>query len=71
MDEFMNLKIKEAQVLYDAKGRKTHVLLPYKKYQEVIEMLEDMEDIKSIEEVRSEPDIPFEEVKKKILKKKR
>lgn len=67
----MNLKIKEAQVFYDAKGNKTHVLLPYKKYQLFLEMLEDMEDIKSIEEVRSEPDIPFEEVKKKFLKRKR
>jgi len=67
----VSLKIKEAQVLYDAKGNKTHVLLPYKRFEKLIEHLEDLEDLKSIEEVRSEPDIPFEEVKKKILKRKR
>jgi hypothetical protein len=67
----MNLKIKEAQVLYDAKGRKTHVLLPYKKYQEVVEMLEDMEDLVLMKEVEKEKSIPWNEVKKKLDKKKR
>lgn len=67
----MNLKIKETQVLYDAKGNKTHVLLSYKKYQEVIEMLEDMEDLTLMKEVEKEKSIPWNEVKKKLDKKKR
>jgi hypothetical protein len=65
----MNLKIKEAQVLYDAKGRKTHVLLPYKRYEKLIEHIEDLEDIKAAKEVEHEEDIPWEEVKKKLDKK--
>lgn len=67
----MNLKIKEAQVLYDAKGNKTHVLVPYKKYQEVIDMLEDIEDLALMKEVENEKSIPWEVVKKKLDKKKR
>ncbi|MDP2210050.1 MAG: hypothetical protein Q8K98_14940 [Bacteroidota bacterium] len=67
----MNLKIKEAQVLYDAKGNKTHVLLPYKRYEKLIELIEDLDDIQAIKEVEHEGDIPWEEVKKKLDKKKR
>ena len=67
----MAYKIKEEQILYNAKGKRTHVLLPYKRFEKLIAHLEDLEDLKSIEEVRSEPDIPLEEVKKKILKRKR
>lgn len=66
----MNLKIKEAQVLYDAKGNKTHVLLPYKKYEKLIEHIEDLEDIEAAKEVEHEEDIPWEEVKKRFTKKK-
>lgn len=67
----MSLKIKEAQVLYDAKGRKTHILLPYKKYQEVLQMLEDMEDLSLMKAVEKEKSIPWNEVKKKMDKKKK
>jgi hypothetical protein len=67
----MGFKVKENEILYDAKGRKSHILLSYKRYESLIEQIEDLEDLKAINEVRSEPDIPFEEVKKKILKKKR
>lgn len=63
--------IKEAKVLYDAKGRKTHVLLPFKSYQKLLEYLEDLEDIQAMKEVENEPDIPWEEVKRRLAKKKR
>ena len=62
--------IKEAQVLYNAKGRKTHVLLPYKTYAELIEQLEDAEDLRAMNEAESdEPNIPWKEFRKKISKK--
>ncbi|MDI6803605.1 MAG: hypothetical protein QME58_07135 [Bacteroidota bacterium] len=67
----MSLKIKETQVLYDAKGKKTHVLLSYKKYQEFIEMFEDMEDLALMKEVEKEKSIPWEVVKKNLDKKKK
>jgi hypothetical protein len=67
----MAFKVKEKEILYDAKGRKSHVLLSYNRYKKLTEYIENLEDIKAIEEVRNEPDIPFEEVKKKIFKKKR
>ena len=62
----MTLKTKEPQVIYNAKGRKTHVLLPYEKYEEIIEMLEDLDDIRVTKERQSEPDIPLEEVKRQL-----
>ena len=62
--------IKEAQVLYDAKGKKTHVLLPFKSYEKLIEYLEDLDDVKAIREVEKEIPIPWEAAKK-ILSKKR
>ena len=62
--------IKEAQVLYDAKGKKTHVLLPFKSYQKIIEYLDDLDDLKAIKEVEKEVSIPWEEAKK-ILSKRR
>jgi hypothetical protein len=67
----MPYRVKEAQVLYDAKGRKTHVLLPFKTYEKLLEYLEDFEDLQAMKEVEDEPDIPWEEAKKRLSKKKR
>ena len=62
--------IKEARVLYDAKGRKTHVLLPYHAYAELLERLEDAKDLKAMQEAETdEPNIPWKEFKRKISKK--
>ena len=61
--------VKEAQVLYDTRGKKTHVVLPIKTYEEILEMLEDAEDIKAIKEVEHQKTIPWFEVKKKLRKK--
>ena len=61
--------VKEAQVLYNARGKKSHVLLPYKKYEEILERLEDAEDLKAIKEVIHEKTIPWSEVKKQLRKK--
>ncbi len=65
------MKIKEAQVLYDARGRKTHVVIPYKKYKELLSYFEDVDDIKAIEEVKNEKAIPWEKAKKILAKRRR
>ncbi len=64
-------KVKEPQIFYDAKGRKTHVLLPIKTYEMLLEALEDAEDVRAIQEVEHEADIPLEEVKRQLSKRKR
>ena len=63
--------MKEAQVLYDSKGKKTHVLLPFKSYQKWLEYLEDFEDIRAMKEVEHEKPIPWEEAKKILAKRRK
>ncbi|MGC2423843.1 MAG: hypothetical protein WA666_05755 [Nitrospirota bacterium] len=53
------------QFVIDEKGRKKSVLLPYKDYKELLELAQDVIDASLIDEVRSEPTVPWEEVKKK------
>jgi hypothetical protein len=65
----MNNAVKEPHVLYDARGKKSHVVLPIKAYQELLERLEDAEDIKAIKAVEHEKAIPWSEVKKRLHKK--
>jgi hypothetical protein len=67
----MPYRVKEEQVLYDTRGKKTHVLIPFKRYEKLMEYLEDLEDLQAMKEVENEPDIPWEEVKKRLSKKKR
>jgi DNA-directed RNA polymerase subunit F len=67
----MPYTVKEAQVLYDAKGRKTHVLLPFKTYEESLEYLEDFEDLQAMKEVEHEKPIPWEEAKRILAKRRR
>ena len=67
----VGFKIKEEQVLYDAKGRKTHILIPYKTYEEIVRRLEDAEDLKAMREVEDEPSVPWGEAKKKLRKKRK
>ena len=59
----MNI-LKEAHVLYNAKGKKTHVLLPFNSYKKLLEYLEDFEDIRAMKEVGHEKPIPWEEAKR-------
>jgi hypothetical protein len=67
----MPYRVKEAQVLYDAKGRKTHVLLPFKTYEKLLEYLEDFEDLQAMKEVEHEKPIPWEEAKRILAKRRR
>ncbi len=62
--------VKEAEIVYDSKGRKKKVILPYKAYLEAIAYIEDVDDLRAMKEAESgEPSILLEDLKKKILKK--
>ena len=63
--------VKDTQVLYDVRGKKSHVLIPYNTYQRLLGRLEDAEDIKAIKEVIHEKTIPWSKVKKELHKKHR
>lgn len=52
-----------AQYLTDESGKKTAVVIPLKEYEE---MLEDIHDLAVIAERREEPQIPFNELKKRL-----
>ncbi|MEK6756924.1 MAG: hypothetical protein AABZ02_12295 [Bacteroidota bacterium] len=59
---------KEAQILYDARGKKTHVVLPIKRCEEMLERLEDAGDIKAIRAVLHERTIPWRAARNKLRK---
>jgi hypothetical protein len=61
--------VKEGQILYDARGKKTHIVLPIKTYEEMLESLEDAEDIRAIRAVLHERTIPWAEIKTQLQKK--
>jgi len=56
------------QYIVDAKGRRTAVLLPLKRYQE---LLEDLHDLAVVAERRAEEPMPLEEVERRLGKVKR
>ena len=57
------MAIERAQFIVDERGRKTAVILPLRRYRELIE---DLHDIELVEKRRHEPRIPWEEVKKRL-----
>ena len=62
--------VREAEIVYDSKGRKKSVILPYKAYKEAMALIEDIDDLRAMKEAETvEPSIPLEDFKKKILKK--
>jgi hypothetical protein len=61
--------VREEKILYDVHGKKTHVLLPIEKYEELLERLADSEDLRAIRDVETEKTIPWREAKKKLQKK--
>ena len=62
-------KVKEEQILYDARGKKTHVVLTLKRYEEILSLLDDARDFKAMKEVENEKSIPWSEAKRKLTKK--
>ena len=67
----MSFLVKETQVLYNARGKKSHVVIPYKKYEELLILLEDALDLKAMKEVEHEKTIPWENAKRRLQKRRR
>jgi hypothetical protein len=53
------------QFVVDAKGKKTGIILPLKRYQK---LMEDLHDLAVVAERRSEEPIAFEEMKRRLKK---
>lgn len=51
------------QYITDTEGRKISVILPMEEY---IELMEDVKDLAAVAELRDEPTIPWEQVKKEL-----
>ena len=52
------------QYITDTAGQKISVILPMEEY---IELMEDLEDLAAVAELRDEPTIPWEQVKKELM----
>ena len=57
----------QEQYIVDEKGQKTAVIIPVEEYEE---LLEDIHDLAIIAERRDEPTMTFEELKKKLIRRK-
>ncbi len=64
----MATPVKEPQVLYDARGRKSYILMPYNRYKKMLEFLEEAIDLKATKKVKLEKTLPWKEVKRKLNK---
>ena len=65
----MNGKVKEEQVLYDAKGKMTHIVMTIRRYHEILSCLDDALDLSAMKIVEREKSLSWRDAKKKILKK--
>ncbi len=52
------------QYITDTEGQKISVILPMEEY---IELMEDLKDLAAVAELRDEPTIPWEQVKKELM----
>ncbi len=57
------MAIEREQYIVDSRGRKKAVILPIKRYRQI---LEDLEDLAAMAERDGEPTVPWEEVKKRL-----
>jgi hypothetical protein len=60
-----HMKTLEPEYIVDSKGRKTKVILPVEKYEQ---LLEDLYDLKMAAKVRDEESISWEEAKQDLKK---
>jgi hypothetical protein len=63
--------VREAEIYYDARGRKKKVMLPYRTYEEMKALLDDAYDNTKMDEVATEPSTPYREARKKLFPGKR
>ncbi len=54
------------KIVYNNKGQKKEVIIPYSKYLKLMEMLEDLDDLKAMKEVEFEETVPWEQVKEEL-----
>ncbi len=59
------MKALQEQFVIDTKGEKTAVILPFKRYEQ---LLEDIHDLAVVAERKKEESISFEEIKKRLKK---
>ena len=52
------------QFITDSEGHKVSVIIPMDEY---IELMEDLEDLAAVAELRNEPTLSWEEVKKELI----
>ena len=57
---------KKTEFIYDENGKRKAVIMPIRKYEQ---LMEDLADLQAIEAVRHEKPIPLSEVKKRRKKK--
>jgi hypothetical protein len=53
----------DEKIVYDKKGRKKDIILPYAQYRRLMELLEDLQDLADMKEVESEELISWNKVK--------
>jgi hypothetical protein len=63
------MRIKEEQTLYDAHGKRTHVVLPVRRYEELLKRLEDADDLGSMIKVEGKKNIAWRAAGKRLRKK--
>jgi hypothetical protein len=65
--ELNMIKLNE-QFLVNRRGKKTAVILDFRRYQFLLDLLEDLEDLYLIAERKNEPTISLEKMKEKLQK---
>jgi hypothetical protein len=63
--------VREAEIVYDSKGRKKSVILSYKAYKQAMSYIEDIDDLQAMKEVEHEKPIPWEEAKRIVAKRRK
>lgn len=53
----MHLQLNE-KIVYDKRGRKKDVIIPYAEYRNLMALLEDLDDLNAMKEVESEESVP-------------
>jgi len=61
----MTLQWKE-KIVYDKRGRKKEVIIPYTAYRKLLALLEDLDDLNAMKEVEFEETVSWEQVKDEL-----
>lgn len=64
------IPLKKETYIVDKHGKKKAVIIDMKEYQKLLELLEDLEDVRYVKEHMAEESIPYETVRKRLLRNK-